>query len=176
MGLSVEQRELLLERDIAVTAGRSAGFGVLAGVFDVNCIVSIDIESVMPTDAEVDQIVAYQDFVVHRFYRGPAVLDRRRPPQISGHNTAILIKGDAWHSNGAAGWAYRRITWSVGPSFFPWRDTVEPVAPPWSLLQVLDHINGVFPARSEADGSTWRAWKAEHHRIFPTHDTSNAPV
>lgn len=125
-------------------------------------IITLDIESAMPTKKELEMLKSYREYIVRRLYnKASAILDMKLPAE-SGHNTTSFLKGDYWSSNGKRGWCYSRISWRQGPTFFPTEDTAKPFPPPWTLLQVLDHINEM----NNKPFAPWETWKKVHEKIF----------
>lgn len=132
--LTKEQVQHIESFKVPVSQGRGLGICPFATMMFERPLVSIDVESVMPTDDETRLVRTYIEFGVRRYFNETWVnkILSAKLPVVEGHNTLVLLKGPAWRPNGESGWAYRRITWEVGPSFMPFDDG------PWSLLQALD--------------------------------------
>jgi hypothetical protein len=130
------------------------------GVYWLACIAGPDEpenQAVLPTDAEVAQVASYIDYLlVTRYREGYAAQLRALPLACDGAwNTVVLVKR-------ASGWGYRRSTWRTGS--WPHAYQHRPEAPTGlSLLQVLDHIEGVTNTVS----AQWLAWQAAHSDVFP---------
>jgi len=122
-------------------------------------ILCLDLNSTLPTDQELAILSSYCEFVVRKHYRYPEEILSKTLPIISGHNTAIFIKGKEWPANRDHGWAYRRISWNQGPTFSPCLGVTSPTPPPWTLIQLLDQIENLIP-------ENWELWKKEHPAIF----------
>lgn len=79
---------------------------------------------------------------------------------IGGHNTVTFLK------RSDADWAYRRLTWEVGPYYVPQPATGH--GEPLTLPQLLDGMNS-YDNRWAGPGrinERWAAWKARYPDIF----------
>jgi len=132
--LTQEQVQHIESFKVPVTKGRGLGICTFAAIMFERPTVSIDVESTMPTDDEIRLVRTYIEFGVRRYFNETWVnkILSAKLPVVEGHNTLVLLKGPAWRPNGESGWACRRVTWEVGPSFIPFDEG------PWSLLQALD--------------------------------------
>lgn len=123
----------------------------------------IDSETFRPTDAEAAMLRSYLDEYIGRWYNGTwkAKLKDRAFDIDGGANGLIFRK---W---GEGDWAYRRQSWSMGPTYVPEhpriREQREKPMGPLSLAQVMDrtHAHG-----DEKPSENWTAWKAAHPEIF----------
>lgn len=157
----MERTEIVALKDkgILVTTGYGEGIGgwALAG-FRKSPVVSLDHASAMPTDAECQLLRGYAEYVARLIYH-PHFIQEILEQGVEGHNTTLFLKGPDWHPNGECGWAYRKMTWTQGPTFIPCMDSRP--APPWSLLRLLDHVEMMGGRRNER----WERWKAEHPEL-----------
>lgn len=125
-------------------------------------IIVLASDSTMPTKKELSMLLSYREYAVRHFYRNAERILAMDLPADSGHNTVTFLKGPAWQTNGKSGWCYRRLTWTSGPFYCPSSGVSKPIPPPWTLLQVLDHINTIGDKPYEK----WETWKKEHPKIF----------
>lgn len=145
----------LKKKGVLVTCGYGMGIGGWAiAPFRKSAVVSLDHKSVLPTDAEAALIRSYTEFIIRKIYY-PYLVEEILREGVEGHNTTLLVKGPEWPSCGMRGWAYRRMMWTQGPTFYPCRETTKPFPPPWDLIQLFDHIESTIPKR-------WEEWKADH--------------
>lgn len=123
-------------------------------------IVSLDRESLMPTDAELRQIVSYREFVVQGLYGDGAYGQRilAKPlPKEAGHNTTIFCKGYSMRPLTETHWFWRRTTWRnaiYAPSIIVanYRGL--------TLIEAMDAERGtIFPER-------WAHWKSVNPAVF----------
>ena len=155
--MTEDEAKAMMTKGLLITTGYGGGIGEWAvACFIKSAVVSVDMASTLPTDAEVALIRGYTEFIARGLYKPHAIEEILRKG-VEGHNTLILVKGPDWRSNGENGWAYRRKSWTQGPTFYPWMETKKP-APPWNLVQVMDHIQNMVPKK-------WKAWKAEHSTL-----------
>lgn len=128
----------LNEMGIFVIEGTQLSVGaVISAAMSEMPIIALNINSVMPTAEELAELIAYRTQVAIRNGHRPE--EAPKASTVDGFNTVVFIKGDWWRPNGAEGWAYRRLTWSVGPMYFPGSDAISP--PPYTLKMVIDHIS-----------------------------------
>lgn len=146
--------------NVPCTTGGGTGIGgSIVAAFTNNVIISLDSDSAMPSDKELGMLQSYREFVVRKIYNRPKEILEMQFPASEGHNTIIFLKGEWWHPNGREGWCFRRMTWNMGPLFYPPRDVKEPCPPPWNLIQLLDKVENLLPKE-------WEKWKTEHPEIF----------
>lgn len=102
------------------------------------------------TDDELAQIASYIDFKLASFYLESYGREVRELllPLVGGHNTVILLKRQD-------GWGYKRMTWETGSWPHSYMSRNPPPPTNLSLLDVLDHIEDIVPAK-------WVAWKRTH--------------
>ncbi len=106
--LSTEQVQRIQGHRIPVTTGCHEGLA-LTSCFKQNPLVSVDVSSDTPTDEELELLKKYQSFVGKLYI--PIVMERPFPGS-TGHNTTIFKKT-------GTRWQYRRITWTMGPTWIP---------------------------------------------------------
>lgn len=125
-------------------------------------IVSLDVESVMPTDEELKQIASFREYIVKKVYNQwfTEKLLSMPLPADGGHNTTIFCKRTPGEANELS-WFYRKMTWQYGPLYAP--DTSEKNYRPFSLVEVMDRYETFLSQVSE----DWIAWKKNHRDIFP---------
>lgn len=110
-------KEMLARRSICtISGGYGMGICAVAGMFMQRPLLGIWHESEVPTDRELEQIQSYQEFKIRSYYNETWTekLLAMKPPQDEGVNTLIFWKG---FREQPGVWAYRRITWEIGPSF-----------------------------------------------------------
>lgn len=138
MSLTSKAEEILRQRKIPLTTGYGTGIGgTMLARETRNFIVSLSSETSKPTRQELDLICTFREAIVRNIYRNPKTILDRDYPAARGHNTTILIKGPRWPANGRNGWAYRKMTWTEGPTFSPSSGATNP-SPPYTLEQVLE--------------------------------------
>lgn len=113
-----------------------------------------------PNDREVTLIRSFIDYERSRY--NPGWVQRHFDPKPldvdGGHNTITLIK------RGDNDWAYRRSTWTRGPSLIPFTLEGHPeTQPPLDLPGLLDRIEWMVDAPFHA----WVEWKTAHPDVFP---------
>lgn len=132
-----EVKEIVETHQIPVATGTGAGWmGPLSLSFDENPIITISEHSAVPTDQELQQLVAFRE----RRVRGGFPEDMAEnilsqpDPGHPGFNTYLFIKVRDWGGSGRDGWAYRQISWDSS-LYLPGRDVA-----PWTLTQLLQFI------------------------------------
>ena len=84
-------------------------------------IISLDVDSLMPTDEELALLKSYQEFLIEAAYNEHFAerLKRLELPKCVGHNTVVFRKGS--HLEGTDNhWFYRRASWINGPTYVPY--------------------------------------------------------
>ena len=121
-------------------------------------IISLDIESKMPTDEELRQLQSYCEFKARDLYlyRSDKILIMELPKDV-GHHTMIFRKGEFPDGNGE-GWFYRKLMWRIGPTFIPYH-----LAENYKLNTLIELLNGYENITPEK----WQAWRKNHPDIFP---------
>lgn len=123
-------------------------------------VISLSVESEMPSDAELRQLRSFIEFKMLRGIYDPSFGQRVRDkplPLVPGHNTLIFRK--VYGDN--TGWCYRRASWEIGPTFVPW--TGEKDFHPHSLVEVIDRDMKDLVSIAVK----WTEWKSERPDIFP---------
>lgn len=117
-------------------------------------IISLDRESLMPTDGELRQLQSYCEFIVRSWYNEhyqEKILNQMPLPADNGHHTTIFRKGSPWNHEDR-GWRFRRSMWQ-NTGYWPYQSR------PFFLIEVLDHNQKLLPEK-------WERWKMEHSEIF----------
>ena len=123
--------------------------------------IALEVESCMPTNAELMMLMHYMRFQAKRCSPSPEMVLKRKFPAIVDFNTISFLKGDKWPPNGNEGWCYRKDSWDMGCPYFPQPDTPEPNPPPWTLPQLLEHL--IY----KSERKDWDLLKKEQHTVFP---------
>lgn len=121
-------------------------------------IISLDSDSLLPTDEELALLRSYQEFAIKRIYTESFVerLLKLALPKCAGHNTVIFRKGS--HIEGAdQHWFYRRISWVLGPTYVPFPSDRDYKG--LTLRELLDRIENLVPQK-------WGKWKEKNKGIF----------
>ena len=122
-------------------------------------IISIDRESLIPTDQELAQLSSYREFVVLKTYRetyGRQIL-KMPLPFVPGHNTAIFRKGAPLNPEDN-GWFLRKSTWREGPLYIP--NVAGKDYCVHTLVEIIDRYEDIIPEK-------WERCKLDHPKIFP---------
>lgn len=128
-------------------------------------IIALDRESFMPTDIELSQLRNYCEFVVHNTYNNPHYILVEKPlAWCSGHNTIVFRNGlratnfRKQHDPGE--WFYRRMTWTVGPTYVPDIFGANDLKyEPHSLIDIFNRIEKNVPEK-------WEEWKNKNNKIY----------
>jgi len=130
---------------------------------DVYCpgtywIVSLDCESMMPTDEELAQIKSYIEYSVRRTYQEywVDVILNKPLSACSGHNTLILRKGSPLLP-AVQGWFYRKMFWRGGAVYWP---VIGAEYKDRGLVEIFDKYE-------DFSSESWTEWKNSHPDIFP---------
>lgn len=123
----------------------------------------IDDETFRPTDEEAAMLRSYLDEYIDRYYNETWKAKLKdRPFDIDGGANGLIFR--KW---GEGDWAYRRQSWSMGPTYVPEHPRIrgqrEKPMGPLSLVQVMDrtHSHG-----DEEPSKNWVEWKAAHPEVF----------
>lgn len=107
-----------------------------------------------PTDAEAAMLVSFLEHYIDYWYNESFKAKlKARPFDIDGG-----ANGVTFHKYGDNDWAYRRRSWSMGPTFVPSWDRKEPL----TLEQVMDRAHTFVDEVSPR----WLEWKAAHPEVF----------
>lgn len=129
-----------------------------------NWIVSLDGESMLPTDEELKQIRSYCEYKIKTVYNesyATRLLNEDLPKE-SGHNTTIFRKGFRFGCI-HIGWFYRRRSWNRYPTYVP--DLSAKNYKMLSLVGVMNRAEDIIPKK-------WEDWKRDHNDIFPHKTTA----
>lgn len=124
---------------IPVTEGGGTGVGgVIVAACRLNPVLALHFESSPPTNEELQLLADYRAALVHWMYPRDEGILAMDFPAVEGHNTTLFVKGPCWPPNEEDGWAYRMMTWNIGPLFIPTSSTK--TRAPHTLEQVLERI------------------------------------
>jgi len=121
-------------------------------------IISLDVDSLMPTDEELALLKSYQEFLIEAAYNEHFAerLKRLELPKCVGHNTVVFRKGS--HLEGTDNhWFYRRASWINGPTYVPYALSED--YKPHTLRELLDRIQNLVPQK-------WERWKENNKKVF----------
>ena len=155
--LNAEEREHIQEQfRIAVDSSHPAYYW----------IASLDAQSLMPTEPELEQLQSFIEYKIRSWYNPTyqAKLMSMPVAKDAGHNTIIFRKGsgDAGSLYDDDGWAFRRMTWREGPMYVPARTLAEQYEK-MSLVSVMDYCERYT---KEEPHPKWEAWKQDHAELF----------
>jgi hypothetical protein len=110
-----------------------------------------------PTDQEATLLASYIDYQREHWFNPTwqAKLMGRPFDIDGGHNTLVL------HKYGEDDWAYRRVSWTMGPRFYPPYNRKPEQK--MSLAALLDHNH----THGDHLYHHWADWKAAHPDLFP---------
>ena len=128
-------------------------------------IISLDSESLMPTDRELLQIKSFGVYLVRSIYNEhwqKKILEEKPMPACGRHNTTIFRKGlrnrrGDFPAVQDDNWFYRQWSWEIGPLYVP--DIFDKNYKGLSLVKVMDRSRSLLAER-------WAKWKRDHKEIF----------
>ena len=117
--LSEEQMVLLLKHKIGCTSGVGTGICSVVFAFSANPLVVLSNSSAMPGEEEIALLRSYVEFKAAG-YRPSYMAKFKAPiPVAEGHCTTVFVKGPSSRWPNMNGWAYRKATWTHGPTYYP---------------------------------------------------------